>query len=141
MTVVDGEVVYEKGERVNRSATTAMPAMWRRSEPTLMASERRCPSCYRVTRIADDMVDREVTCPGCGIPIPVTARETNPYAPPSAPRSRVELSEVPPVVPTSTLAKFGEAFRLLGSNLGVIGPLVLTVWLPGNLLINYLVPG
>ena len=104
-----------------------------------MADKRRCPSCYRVTRIADDMVDREVICPGCGSPIPIRAREINPYAAPTAPlEPEVERSEVPPVVPTSAVAKVGEAFRLLVSNLGVIGPLVLTVWLPGNLLINYL---
>ena len=103
-----------------------------------MPDSRRCAACDRVTRIVDAVVDRDVICPRCGSAIPVTAREINPYAPPRTPlETEVERSEVPPVVPTSTLAKFGEAFRLLMSNLGVIGPLVLSVWFPGNLAISY----
>jgi hypothetical protein len=71
-----------------------------------------------------------------GVRVP---EELNPYAPPSAPlEPEDELAEVFPVEPTTTLAKFGEACRLLVSNLRVIGPLVLTVWLPGNLLISYI---
>ncbi len=36
-------------------------------------------------------------------------------------------------------SKFGEAIRLLLDNLGLFSAIVLTVWLPGNVLLNYLV--
>jgi len=64
--------------------------------------------------------------------------DENPFAPP-----RTELG--PPTgqfddidghVPTSVFGKFIESYRLLGSNLLLFGLLVLTVWLPGNILIN-----
>jgi hypothetical protein len=36
------------------------------------------------------------------------------------------------------LAKFAEAFRLLGSNFVLFSAIILTVWLPGNIFANYL---
>ena len=36
------------------------------------------------------------------------------------------------------LAKSSEATRLLWDNLGLFSSIILTVWLPGNLLMNYL---
>jgi hypothetical protein len=36
------------------------------------------------------------------------------------------------------IAKFSEAFRLLWRHLGLFTAIILTVWLPGNILINYL---
>lgn len=36
------------------------------------------------------------------------------------------------------IAKFSEAFRLLRQNLWLFTAIILTVWLPGNILINYL---
>ena len=36
-------------------------------------------------------------------------------------------------------SKFAEAFRLLWNHLGLFTAIILTVWLPGNILINYMV--
>jgi hypothetical protein len=35
------------------------------------------------------------------------------------------------------IAKFSEAFRLLGHHLGLFTAIILTVWLPGNILVDY----
>ena len=38
------------------------------------------------------------------------------------------------------LARFSEAFRLFWGHLGLFAALILTVWLPGRILVNYLEP-
>ena len=47
---------------------------------------------------------------------------------------------VHPLTPrrSQMLSKFGEAGRLLRANLVLFSAIILTVWLPGNLLVNYL---
>ncbi len=35
------------------------------------------------------------------------------------------------------IAKFSEAFRLLGHHLGLFTAIILTLWLPGNILVDY----
>jgi hypothetical protein len=87
----------------------------------------------------DDQADRELVCPACGSPVPVAATEVNPYAPPSAPLEwEPDFSEPAPVLVTSLFEKLFEAARLLFSNLGLFAALILTVWLPGNLAIEYI---
>jgi hypothetical protein len=79
-----------------------------------------------------------VVCPECGSAIAPGSIESNPYAPPSTPLDEEpELPEVSPVEPTSLAEKLLEAFRLLFSNLGLLAAIILTVWLPGNIVINY----
>ncbi|MGH8622995.1 MAG: hypothetical protein ACRET3_12720, partial [Burkholderiales bacterium] len=36
------------------------------------------------------------------------------------------------------LAQFAEAIRLLRANIGLFSSIILTVWLPGNVLVNHL---
>lgn len=60
----------------------------------------------------------------------------NPYVAPVSPMS--ELRQPPTTHRTNMLGKFGEASRLLYTNLILFSAIVLTVWLPGNLLVNYL---
>ena len=60
----------------------------------------------------------------------------NPYATPASVAS--ELSQFPTMQRTNLIGKFGEASRLLANNLVLFSAIILTVWLPGNLLINYL---
>ncbi|WP_145385536.1 hypothetical protein [Stieleria neptunia] len=48
------------------------------------------------------------------------------------------MSQLPATHHTNLIAKFGEASRLLFNNLVLFSAIILTVWLPGNLLINYL---
>ncbi|WP_422928514.1 YciC family protein [Singulisphaera sp. PoT] len=68
------------------------------------------------------------------------AAETNPYA---APLTRASHDEdfgtiEGSFVHTSITAKVGEAFKLFGGNLGLISMIILTIWLPANLLIYFL---
>jgi hypothetical protein len=75
-------------------------------------------------------------CPSCGAPLADTD-EVNPYeAPKAALGPDVELLDFEPVAPTSLLQKYAEAFQLLFSHLSLFSLVILTVWLPGNLLIN-----
>jgi hypothetical protein len=60
----------------------------------------------------------------------------NPYASPLSPSSEPSYPRGPHH--TSLLGKFVEAGRLLCTNLLLFSAIVLTVWLPGNLLVNYL---
>ncbi|QDV84095.1 hypothetical protein TBK1r_30400 [Stieleria magnilauensis] len=60
----------------------------------------------------------------------------NPYATPASDASA--LSHFSTMHQTSLIGKFGEACRLLSNHLVLFSAIILTVWLPGNLLINYL---
>jgi hypothetical protein len=88
--------------------------------------------------VPDEPADRELVCTACGFSIPGAPIEINPYAPPAAPLDDVaEFAEPEPVAVTSLFAKLLEAFRLLLTNLGLFAALILTVWLPGNLAIEF----
>ncbi len=60
----------------------------------------------------------------------------NPYAAPLSPLG--ELIRPPDRHRGQMLSKFGEASRLLWTNLILFSAIILTVWLPGNLFVNYL---
>jgi hypothetical protein len=105
-----------------------------------MNTHMRCPRCSHTIGVPDDQADRELVCPECGSPVPAAPIEIGPYAPPSSPLDwEPGFGESAPVVATSLFEKLIEAARLLLSNLGLFAALTLTVWLPGNLLIEYLV--
>ena len=100
-----------------------------------------CPACgSRVVDRSDrGEIKGEARCQKCGavfVPVP---GDWNPYeAPVSSLKGQVEgapfgASEIP----ASVFGKFGLAFRLLGSNLGLFSLIILTVWLPANLAIAF----
>lgn len=104
-----------------------------------MPAAQRCSFCDGTFIPRDAAVGATLTCPGCGSSVPVGAEEVNPYAPPAASLSPPDDNAAKlPVARTSMLEKCGETFRLLVSNLTLFSLLIMTVWLPGNLLINYL---
>jgi hypothetical protein len=95
----------------------------------------QCPHCE--TRV---FASSDGECPACRKPLDAPKYATNPYAPPEASLDpEAGFREVSPVVQTTVFQKFGEAFHILAADLFVIGPLILTVWLPGNLFVNYLI--
>lgn len=59
----------------------------------------------------------------------------NPYAAPATPSSESRSPATP--YRTSMLGKFGEATSLLIAHPFLFSAIVLTVWLPGNLVVNY----
>nr|WP_143547731.1 hypothetical protein [Rhodopirellula sp. SM50] len=65
-----------------------------------------------------------------------TPSVVNPYATPAS--DAIELSHFPVTQRTNLVGKFAEAVRLLSNHLVLFSAIILTVWLPGNLLINYL---
>ena len=71
--------------------------------------------------------------------VPSLAPEWNPYSPPKSPIvDRDEFFAVGYTVPASTFGKFALAFHLLGSNIVLFSLILLTVWLPANLLMESL---
>jgi hypothetical protein len=104
-----------------------------------MGKVSRCPFCKGVLKLPEGEIDELVVCPECREPIvpALLELELNPYAPPSFhPEASTAEGAAMPTEPTSVLWKYRHAFGLLFSNLGLFGALVLTVWLPANLLIN-----
>jgi hypothetical protein len=96
-----------------------------------------CLSCHSSQTVAESSSSQRVDCLHCGAPLVVPAIEDNPYAPPMAPLERPE-GDGPLAVPGSVLGKFGLAFHLLISNLALFSLIVLTVWLPGNLALEWI---
>ena len=81
------------------------------------------------------------TCPKCGTTLEFPSADENPFAAPET-----ELGPPPGLiegvhdrVPTSVLGKIVESYRLLGANFLLFSLLILTVWLPGNILINLII--
>jgi hypothetical protein len=65
--------------------------------------------------------------------------EWNPYDPPSSSFGQGDGGKTSPLeIPSSVFRKFGLAFRLLGENLLVYAPIILTIWIPGNIAIDWL---
>lgn len=97
-----------------------------------MSTPSNCPECGATLG-----GDPRATCPECGAALDPRSDAWNPYAPPSTTLGggSEEMAEVI-ATPPSMLGKFALAFRLLGSNLALFGGILLTVWLPANLVIE-----
>jgi hypothetical protein len=103
-----------------------------------MSVEVECPSCRLRFEAAAGRPGQDEICPACKTMFkPVTAMLSNPYV---APEADLAPAEVPvgmmPPVPRGVFGKFAEAVRLLATNIGLLSLLVLTIWLPGNLIAN-----
>jgi hypothetical protein len=67
-----------------------------------------------------------------------TPEDWNPYNPSSVPLSGEGAGDLAALtVPSSLFGKFGLAFRLLGENFVLFTFLILTVWLPANIAIDF----
>ena len=111
-----------------------------------MSSFRECPSC-RALLTDDQLSASRGACPYCGGRVEVDAGADrrgrpqpdfdddadNPYAPPN---SMARDPEVRPRVPRDFQGKVVMAFRLLFHQLPLITALLLTIWIPGQLLIE-----
>jgi hypothetical protein len=110
-----------------------------------MSSYRECPSC-RALLTGDQLSAADGVCPYCGgkltLDPDLLSRADldldNPYAPPRSPvgddSSRLSI-------PRSFGGKMVMAFRLLFGQLPLFAALVLTIWIPGHLLIDMAVAG
>ena len=111
-----------------------------------MRSFRECPSC-RALLTDDQLSVSRGACPYCGCKIAPDAGPDrrgrsgpdfeddaeNPYAPP---KSTARDPESKSGVPRDFQGKVLMAFRLLFQQLPLITALVLTIWIPGQLLIE-----
>jgi hypothetical protein len=103
-----------------------------------MADLLRCPSCG--AQVADDRgeLDRPGRCGKCGAFLASRSADWNPYNPPSAPLSGEGEDFLSPLeVPSSVFGKLGLAFRLFNENLVLISVIMLTVWLPANIMLDF----
>jgi len=102
-----------------------------------MAAARVCGVC-RALLTENDAVRSPGFCPYCGSETDSDLEDRNPYAPP-----RAELaggtSGIATGIPPSLGGKMMLASRLFLGDIVLISSLVLTVWIPFHLLINYLV--
>jgi hypothetical protein len=107
-----------------------------------MRSYRECPSC-RALLTDLQLSTKPETCPYCGgeitpdtgkdAPKPTDSEIENPYAPP---KSGSTQSAGPPTVARDLGGKIVTAFRLLLGQLPLFASLVLTIWIPAQLLIE-----
>jgi hypothetical protein len=97
-----------------------------------MSSLRECPSC-RALLTAEQRSSTRLSCPYCGRPIDDLLDPDNPYAPP---RSTSDEPLAPSSVPRDLGGKVMLAANLFIGLLPLFSALVLTVWLPGNILIE-----
>ena len=97
-----------------------------------MRSLRECPSC-RALLTAEQRSAPGFACPYCGRPIDEILDHDNPYAPP---RSDGEDAAGPVQVPRDFVGKLMMAAALFLGQLPLLAALVLTVWIPGNLIIE-----
>jgi len=107
-----------------------------------MSIECQCPSCREVSLFEASAAPRRARCPVCQSPVvvPALADADNPYAAPKTPLDAAALGfthELGPI-PRDFIGKLALAFRLFFENLAVIAPLVLVVWLPGNIIVSAL---
>lgn len=110
-----------------------------------MSIECQCPSCREVSLFEASDAPRQARCPVCESPVlvPALADADNPYAAPKAPLDATAVGfmhELGPI-PRDFIGKLALAFRLFFENLAVIAPLVLVVWLPGNVIVSALQMG
>ncbi len=105
-----------------------------------MSSYRECPSC-RALLTAGQLTAGAGVCPYCGGKLALDRVSPygsdydfeNPYSPP---RSAPGDGLAPLAIPASFGGKMVMAFRLLFGQLFLFAALVLTIWLPGHLLID-----
>jgi hypothetical protein len=110
-----------------------------------MSSYRECPSC-RALLTGGQLSAGAGVCPYCGgkltldrdLPHGSDLDLENPYAPP---RSSLGDGRSQPPIPASFGGKMVMAFRLLFGQLPLFAALVLTIWVPGHLLIDMAVAG
>jgi hypothetical protein len=110
-----------------------------------MSSYRECPSCRALLTGGQLSADAGV-CPYCGgkltldrdLPHGSDLDLENPYAPP---RSSLDDGRSRLPIPASFGGKMVMAFRLLFGQLPLFAALVLTIWVPGHLLIDMAVAG
>jgi len=101
-----------------------------------MPSFRECPACRAL--LTDDQLFSTVgVCPYCSRPL-VDDGDQNPYAPP---KSSLESALEPLYAPRDFGGKLRMAFGLLFGQLALFALLVLTVWIPGNVLIELISAG
>ncbi len=105
-----------------------------------MSSYRECPSC-RALLTGGQLSACNGVCPYCGGKLPPERDRSfgsdfdieNPYEPP---RSELSSAHGQLSIPASFGGKMVMAFRLLFGQLPLFAALVLTVWIPGHLLID-----
>ncbi len=110
-----------------------------------MSSYSECPSC-RALLTAGQLAAGAGVCPYCGgklaldrdSPYGTDYDFENPYAPP---QSAAGDGLAPLAIPASLGGKMVMAFRLLFGQLFLFAALVLTIWIPGHLLIDMAVAG
>ena len=110
-----------------------------------MSSYRECPSC-RALLTGGQWSAGAGVCPYCGgkltldrdLPHGSDLDLENPYA---LPRSSLGDGRGKPPIPASFGGKMVMAFRLLFGQLPLFAALVLTIWVPGHLLIDMAVAG
>ncbi|MGZ3383461.1 MAG: hypothetical protein ACXWNF_00845 [Isosphaeraceae bacterium] len=110
-----------------------------------MSSYRECPSC-RALLTGGQLSAGSGVCPYCGgkltldrdLPHGSDLDLENPYAPP---RSSLDDGRSRLPIPASFGGKMVMAFRLLFGQLPLFAALVLTIWVPGHLLIGMAVAG
>ena len=110
-----------------------------------MSSYTECPSC-RALLTGGQLSAGAGVCPYCGgkltldrdLPHGSDLDLENPYAPP---RSSLGDGRRKPPIPASFGGKMVMAFRLLFGQLPLFAALVLTIWVPGHLLIDMAVVG
>jgi len=110
-----------------------------------MSSYRECPSC-RALLTGDQLSAADGVCPYCESKLTLDPDRLsradldldNPYAPPKSPVGD-DSRRLP--IPRSFGGKMVMAFRLLFGQLPLFAALVLTIWIPGHLLIDMAVAG
>jgi hypothetical protein len=111
-----------------------------------MPASRECPSCKASLPVAaEEELPLRISCPFCGTSVarsPDSGLPDDPYAPPQAgPDDGFDPASgfLPEPIPPSFGGKLLLAFRLLLADLPLLAALVLTVWGPGNLVIEWLI--
>lgn len=94
---------------------------------------RECPSCRAL--LTPDQRSAAPVCPYCGRPIDAIIDAENPYAPP---RSTIRHEDGPTEIPRDFGGKLLMAASLFFGQLPLFASLVLTVWFPGNLVIQHI---
>ena len=110
-----------------------------------MSSYRECPSC-RALLTSGQLSAGAGVCPYCGGKLTLDRDSPygsdldleNPYAPP---RSALGDGRSRLPIPASFGGKMVMAFRLLFGQLPLFAALVLTIWVPGHLLIDMAIAG
>jgi hypothetical protein len=104
-----------------------------------MSSLQECHSCRALLTQAQ-ISTANGACPYCGHKLSADSETDNPYAPPTfAPDDHDRFNRLS--VPHNFGGKLAMAFQLLFGQLPLFTALVLTIWVPGHLLIEMIVAG